>query len=51
MLLHNLRGTEVQKKSQAAENNREIVQLADADKKIRHEVNRQNHVGKYSKEE
>ncbi len=51
MFLHNLRGTEAQKESQAAENNREIVQLADADKKIRHEVSWQNHVGKYSKEE
>ena len=51
MFLHNLRGTEAQKKSQAAENNRKIVQLADADKKIRHEVSRQNHVGKYSDEE
>lgn len=40
MFLHDLPGTESEKESQAAENDREIVQLADADKKIRQQVGR-----------
>src|SRR5438093_7270921 len=45
VLPHDCSGTQSQKKIETKKNDQQIIHLSESQKKIRHQVNRQNHIG------